>query len=107
MRIISKKGPLQNPADRDHCLEYMIAVPLIYGELTAAHYENDIAKNPQIDFLREKMQVSENVQFSQDYLDPDKRSIANAIQIIFKDGSKTDKVTIEYPIGHKRRRAEG
>lgn len=107
MRIISKKGPLHNPADRDHCIEYMIAVPLIYGALTAEHYEDKIANNPQIDLLRDKMQVMEDTQFSQDYLDPEKRSIANAIQIIFKDGSKTNEVVVEYPIGHKRRRAEG
>jgi len=107
MRIISKKGPLHNPADRDHCLEYMIAVPLIYGELTAAHYEDAIAKNPLIDVLRDKMQVTESDQFSKDYLDPEKRSIGNAVQIIFKDGSKTEEISIEYPIGHKRRRVDG
>lgn len=107
MRIISKKGPLHNPADRDHCLEYMIAVPLIYGALTAAHYENDTAKNPLIDILRDKMHVSENEQFSKDYLDPEKRSIGNAIQITFKDGTKTDLISIDYPIGHQRRRADG
>lgn len=107
MRIISKQGPLHNPADRDHCLEYMIAIPLIYGELTAKHYENDIASDPRIDLLRSKMHVTENKQFSQDYLDADKRSIANCIQVIFKDGTKTEPVTIEYPVGHKRRREEG
>lgn len=107
MRIISKKGPLHNPADRDHCLEYMIAIPLIHGELKAEHYEDAIAKNPMIDFLRSKMHVSENRQFSEDYLDPEKRSIANSIQIIFKDGSKTDLIKIDYPIGHKRRRKDG
>lgn len=107
MRIISKQGPLHNPADRDHCLEYMIAVPLIYGALTAEHYEDIIAYNPMIDALRSKMQVTEDTQFSKDYLDPEKRSIANAIQVIFKDGSKTDDIQIEYPIGHKRRRADG
>ncbi len=107
MRIISKKGPLHNPADRDHCIEYMIAVPLIYGALTAEHYEDKIANNPQIDLLRDKMQVIEDVQFSRDYLDPEKRSIANAIQITFKDGSKTEEIAVEYPIGHKRRRTDG
>ncbi len=107
MRIISKKGALNNPADRDHCLEYMIAVPLIYGELTAEHYEDAIAKNPLIDQLREKIQVVESAQFSKDYLDPEKRSIGNAIQIIFKDGTKTEEISIEYPIGHKRRRSNG
>ena len=107
MRIISKKGPLHNPADRDHCLEYMIAIPLIYGELTAEHYEDTIASNEKIDFLRGKMQVTEDKQFSIDYLDPEKRSIANAIQIIFKDGTSTEEVVVEYPIGHKRRRIDG
>ena len=107
MRIISKKGPLHNPADRDHCIEYMIATPLIYGALTAEHYEDQIANDPQIDLLRNKMQVVEDTQFSKDYLDPEKRSIGNAIQIIFKDGTKTEEIAVEYPIGHKRRRAEG
>lgn len=107
MRIISKQGPLHNPADRDHCLEYMIAIGLIFGELTAEHYEDNIAKDPRIDALRAKMFVSENPQFTRDYLDPEKRSIGNSIQIFFNDGSKTDQVTIEYPVGHKRRRSEG
>ncbi|HLB56520.1 MAG TPA: bifunctional 2-methylcitrate dehydratase/aconitate hydratase [Coxiellaceae bacterium] len=107
MRIISKKGPLHNPADRDHCLEYMIAVPLIYGELTAKHYENDIAKNTMIDTLRNKMHVTENEKFSTEYLDPEKRAIGNSIQIFFKDGTKTDLISIDYPIGHKRRRVDG
>ena len=107
MRIISKQGPLHNPADRDHCLEYMIAIPLIYGELTAAHYEDHIAKNPLIDLLRNKMVVTEDKQLSVDYLDPEKRSIGNAIKIVFKDGTETEEVAIDYPIGHKRRRAEG
>jgi 2-methylcitrate dehydratase len=107
VRIISKTGPLHNPADRDHCLQYMIAVPLIHGNLTADHYEDETATDPRIDALREKMQVSENPQYSTDYLDPDKRSIANAIQIFFKDGTCTDKIEVEYPIGHRRRRDEG
>lgn len=107
MRIINKTGPLHNPADRDHCLQYMIAVPLIYGELTADHYEDEIAKDPRIDILRAKMQVEENKTFSQDYLDPQKRSIGNAVQIFFKDGSHTDEVVVEYPIGHRRRREAG
>lgn len=107
MRIISKQGPLHNPADRDHCLEYMIAAPLIFGELTASSYEDDIAKDPRIDELRSKMRVTENKQFSKDYLDPNKRSIANSIQVFFKDGLSTQKITVEYPIGHKRRRPEG
>lgn len=107
IRIISKSGPLYNPADRDHCLQYMVAVALINGDLKAEYYENNFAKDPLIDQLREKMIVTENVQFSRDYLDPDKRSIANAIQIYFKDGSHTENVVVEYPIGHKRRREEG
>lgn len=107
MRIISKQGALNNPADRDHCLEYMIAVPLIFGELTAKHYEDDVAKDPRIDALREKMQVSENTAFSKDYLDPEKRAIGNSVQLFFNDGSKTAEMCIDYPVGHKRRRAEG
>ena len=108
IRIISKEGKLANPADRDHCLQYMVAVPLIFGELTAEHYEDDFhASHPRIDTLRDKMIVREDKQYSADYHDPDKRSIANAIQIVFKDGSRTDKVAVEYPIGHRRRRVEG
>lgn len=107
MRIISKTGPLNNPAARDHCLQYMVAVALLHGNLTADYYEDSFAKDPRIDQLRNKMLVQEDKQYSQDYLDPDKRSIANAIQIYFKDGSKTEKVVVEYPIGHKRRREEG
>ncbi len=107
VRIISKTGPLYNPADRDHCLQYIVAIGLIHGELTAAHYENSIAQDPRIDHLRECMIVQEDTQFTQDYYDPNKRSIANSVTVCFKDGSKTDKVTIEYPLGHKNRRAEG
>ena len=107
IRIIDKKGPLHNPADRDHCIQYMVAVPLVYGRLTAADYEDDVASDPRIDALREKMECVEDKQFSMDYLDPDKRSIANGITIHFKDGGKTDEVVVEYPIGHRRRRAEG
>lgn len=108
IRIISKEGKLANPADRDHCLQYMVAVPLIFGELTAEHYEDDFhASHPRIDSLRDKMIVREDKQYSSDYHAPDKRSIANAIQIVFKDGSRTDKVAVEYPIGHRRRREEG
>ncbi|MFK3617633.1 bifunctional 2-methylcitrate dehydratase/aconitate hydratase [Coxiella burnetii] len=106
-RIIDKKGPLHNPADRDHCIQYMTAIGLIFGELTAEHYEDEIAKDPRIDNLREKMEVVENPQFTKDYLDPDKRSIGNSVQVFFKDGSKTEEITVEYPIGHKRRRKEG
>ncbi len=107
IRIISKAGPLHNPADRDHCLQYMAAIGLIYGTLTADHYEDEIAADSRIDALREKMTVVENPQYSKDYLDPDKRSIANALQIRFKDGSVSEKIAVEYPIGHRRRRAEG
>jgi len=107
IRIISKTGPLHNPADRDHCLQYMVAVPLIHGSLIAEHYEDDVASDPRIQMLRDKMVVQENKQFSVDYHDPEKRSIANAMQIFFKDGTSTEKVEIEYPVGHKRRREEG
>jgi len=107
LRIIDKTGPLHNPADRDHCIQYMTAVGLIFGELTADHYEAGIAKDPRIDALREKMVVVEDPHYSKDYLDPDKRSIANAVQVFFKGGSAMEKVAVEYPIGHRRRRAEG
>lgn len=107
IRIISKVGPLYNPADRDHCLQYMVAVPLIFGNLTADHYEDKTAADPRIDKLREKMEVIENKQFSADYLDPEKRSISNSVQIFFKDGSATDQILVEYPLGHRRRRKEG
>ncbi len=108
IRIISKVGPLANPADRDHCLQYMTAVPLIFGDLVAEHYENDFhAANPLIDELRDKMEILEDKRYSEEYHDPDKRSIANAMQVFFKDGSSTEKVEIEYPIGHRRRRGEG
>src|SRR5690625_2158280 len=107
VRIIDKTGPLGNPADRDHCLQYMVAVPLIFGDLTAEHYEDHVAADPRIDALRDLMVVQENAQYSKDYLDPQKRSIGNAIQIFFKDGSETPRIAIEYPIGHRRRRDEG
>jgi len=107
IRIIDKSGPLHNPADRDHCLQYMAAIGLIFGNLTADHYEDNIAADPRIDALRAKMKVTEDKSYSKDYLDPEKRSIANAIQVIFKDGSKTDRIEVHYPIGHRRRRAEG
>jgi 2-methylcitrate dehydratase len=107
IRIIDKKGPLANPADRDHCIQYMVAVPLVFGRLTAADYEDDVARDPRIDALREKMVCVEDPQFSRDYLDPAKRSIANAITIEFNDGTRTDEVVVEYPIGHRRRREEG
>jgi 2-methylcitrate dehydratase len=107
VRIIDKTGPLANPADRDHCLQYMVAVPLIFGRLTADDYEADVARDPRIDALRAKMKVTENAAFSRDYLDPDKRAIGNAVQIAFADGSMTERVAIDYPIGHRRRREEG
>ncbi len=107
IRIIDKTGPLHNFADRDHCLQYMAAIGLIFGELTADHYEDKVAADPRIDALRAKMVVTEDKSYSKDYLDPEKRSIANAIQVVFKDGTKTDRVEIHYPIGHRRRRAEG
>jgi 2-methylcitrate dehydratase len=107
IRIIDKTGPLHNPADRDHCLQYMTAIGLIFGELTAAHYEDKIAADARIDALRARMVVAEDKSYSCDYLDPDKRSIANAVQVFFRDGTKTAKVAVEYPIGHRRRRAEG
>lgn len=106
-RIIHKTGPLANPADRDHCLQYMIAVPLLKGSLTAEDYEDAVAADPRIDELRGKMTVTANDQFTRDYLDPAKRSIGNAIQIHFHDGTATQRITVEYPIGHRRRRAEG
>ena len=107
IRIIDKKGPLRNPADRDHTIQYMVAIPLIFGRLTARDYEDDIAADPRIDALRERIVCVEDSQFTKDYHDPQKRSIANAVRVIFKDGSASDEVAIEYPIGHKRRRAEG
>ena len=106
VRIISKTGPLNNPADRDHCLQYMVAIPLIFGTLTAAHYEDAAAADPRIDALREKMQVTENLRYSHEYLDPQKRSIANSVQVFFTDGTSTSRVEVEYPIGHRRRRAD-
>jgi len=107
IRIIDKSGPLNNPADRDHCIQYMTAIGLIFGNLTAQHYEDDVAKDPRIDALRAKMRCVENKQWTKDYLDPSKRSIANAMQVFFKDGSKTDMAVVEYPVGHRRRRKEG
>jgi len=107
IRIIDKSGPLHNPADRDHCIQYMTAVGLIFGELTADHYEDKIAQDPRVDSLREKMTCVEDPRYTKEYLDADKRSIANAVQVFFKDGSSTTKVAVEYPIGHRRRRAEG
>ena len=105
-RIISKVGPLYNYADRDHCLQYMTAVGLIFGGLAEHHYEDDVAADPRIDALREKMTVAENPQYSKDYLDPEKRSIANSVRVFFADGGATDKIAVEYPLGHRRRREE-
>ena len=107
LRIIHKTGPLANPADRDHCLEYMTAIGLLFGTLTADHYEDKVAADPRIDILRAKMTAHENAQYNRDYLDPSKRSIANAVQIFFNDGTSIPRSEVEYPIGHRRRRAEG
>jgi len=107
MRIIDKTGPLDNPADRDHCIQYMAAVPMIFGRLTAADYEDAVAGDPRIDQMRSKMVVRENTDFTKDYFDPEKRYIGNAIQVFFNDGSKTDRVAVDFPIGHRQRRDEG
>jgi 2-methylcitrate dehydratase len=107
IRIIDKKGPLNNPADRDHCIQYMVAVPFIFGRLTARDYEEDIAADPRIDALREKIVCVEDAGYTADYHNPEKRSIANAITVEFKDGTVFEEVAVEYPIGHARRRAEG
>jgi 2-methylcitrate dehydratase len=107
MRIIDKRGPLANPADRDHCIQYMVAVPLIFGRLTAKDYEDDIAADARIDALRDKMICVEDAQFTRDYHDPEKRSIANGLTVLFKEGTVLPEVLVEYPIGHKRRRDEG
>jgi 2-methylcitrate dehydratase len=107
IRIIDKNGALNNPADRDHCIQYMVAVPLIFGRLTAADYEDEVAKNERIDLLREKMECVEDPQFTRDYHDPERRSIANALTVEFEDGNKFPEIVVEYPIGHKRRRTEG
>jgi 2-methylcitrate dehydratase len=106
-RIIDKTGPLDNPADRDHCIQYMVAVPLLKGSLTAEDYEDATAADPRIDALRAKMEVGENKDYTRDYFDPEKRSIGNAIQVFFRDGSATGRVAVEYPVGHRRRRKEG
>jgi len=106
LRIIDKQGPLRNPADRDHCLQYMVAAGLIFGELTAAHYEDAVAADPRIDRLRVKMRCVEEPRYTREYLDPEKRSIANAVQVFFRDGSRTRRVEVEYPLGHPRRRRE-
>lgn len=107
VRIIDKTGPLANPADRDHCLQYMIAVPLIFGRLAATDYDDEVAADPRIDALRAKMQVRENSSFTRDYYDLNKRYIGNAVQVVFKEGSRTERVEVSVPIGHRERRAEG
>jgi 2-methylcitrate dehydratase len=107
IRIIDKKGPLNNPADRDHCIQYMVAVPLIFGRLTARDYEDAIADDPRVDALRAKMHLSEDESFTADYFDPAKRSIANAMTIECNDGTIFGEEVVEYPVGHARRRAEG
>jgi 2-methylcitrate dehydratase len=107
VRIIDKVGPLANPADRDHCIQYMVAIPLIFGRLTAADYEDAVAKDPRIDALRAKIEVRENPAFTAEYYAPDKRYIGNAVQVFFRDGSHTERVQVDFPIGHGKRRAEG
>ena len=107
VRIIDKTGPLANPADRDHCIQYMAAIPMIFGRLTAADYEDRIAKDPRVDALRAKMTVRENATYTQEYYAADKRFIGNAIQVFFKDGTSTERVAVDFPIGHRKRRAEG
>ncbi len=106
-RIINKTGPLDNPADRDHCIQYMVAIGLLKGDLQAEHYEEDVASDPRVDALRGKMGVSEDERFTREYLEPDKRAIGNSLQVFFGDGSATDEVVIDYPVGHRRRRDEG
>jgi 2-methylcitrate dehydratase len=107
VRIIDKTGPLANPADRDHCIQYMVAIPLLFGRLTASDYEDEVANDPRVDALRAKMQVKENASFTNDYYAPDKRYIGNAVQVFFKDGTAGERVQVDFPIGHRKRRAEG
>ncbi len=106
-RIINKTGPLNNPADRDHCIQYMVAIPLIFGRLTAEDYEDGVAQDPRVDALRHKMECVEDTRFTREYLEADKRAIGNAVQVCFKDGTTTDNIVVDYPIGHRRRRDEG
>src|SRR5690606_26699460 len=106
IRIIDKTGPLANYADRDHCLQYMVAVPLIFGRLTAEDYGDEVAADPRIDALRDRMVVREDPSFTRDYHDPARRYIGNAVQVFFRDGSATGKVTVDFPVGHRRRREE-
>jgi 2-methylcitrate dehydratase len=107
VRIIDKTGPLANPADRDHCIQYMVAIPLLFGRLTARDYEDEVAKDPRVDALRAKMQVKENATYTEEYYAPEKRYIGNAVQVFFTDGSATPRMAVDYPIGHRKRRAEG
>jgi 2-methylcitrate dehydratase len=107
VRIIDKTGPLANPADRDHCIQYMVAIPLLFGRLEAADYEDAVALDPRVDELRAKMTVTENKTFTEEYYAADKRYIGNAVQVFFKDGSSTSRISVDYPIGHRKRRAEG
>ena len=107
MRIIDKTGPLANYADRDHCLQYMVAVPLLFGRLRADDYGDTVAADPRIDALRSRMRVEEDPRFTRDYFDPDKRYIGNSVQVFFKDGTQSEKVSVDYPVGHRRRRGEG
>ena len=107
VRIIDKTGKLANPADRDHCIQYMVAIPLLFGRLGAADYEDEVAGDPKVDALRARMVVQENAGFTRDYYAADKRYIGNAVQVFFSDGTATPRVAVDYPIGHRKRRAEG
>jgi 2-methylcitrate dehydratase len=107
VRIIDKTGVLANPADRDHCIQYMVAIPLIFGRLSAADYEDDVASDPRVDALRAKMQVRENEKFTKEYYESDKRHIGNAVQVFFKDGTKSERIEVNFPVGHRKRREEG
>jgi 2-methylcitrate dehydratase len=107
VRIIDKTGPLSNPADRDHCIQYMVAIPLLFGRLAASDYEDEVAGDPRVDALRAKMQVKENATFTREYYAADKRYIGNAVQVFFKDGTSSPRVEVDYPIGHRKRRVEG
>jgi 2-methylcitrate dehydratase len=106
MRIIDKSGPLSNPADRDHCIQYIVAAALLHGDLKSEHYQDSAAADPRIDQLRDKIIVHEDTRYSRDYLDPDLRSIANRIQVVFNDGTSTDTIEVEFPLGHRRRRSQ-
>jgi 2-methylcitrate dehydratase len=107
VRIIDKTGPLANPADRDHCIQYMVAIPLLFGRLTAADYEDEVARDPRVDALRARTEVRENAVFTQEYYAADKRYIGNAVQVHFEDGTESARIQVDFPIGHRKRRAEG